>query len=420
MKVLVVGNGGREAALAWKLAQSPAVTQVIITPAHPAAQELNSKITSSSLSSEAIALETKLGLAVIGPEIPLSEGLADRLRALGVPTVGPSSAAAALECSKDFAKSVMKAAGVATALSESFTSTAAAQAFVAAHPTHLVVKVDGPAQGKGVVVAETVEEAQAAIADFFSGKTLGTPAPKLVIEEKMSGPELSAFALCSGEDFVWLGVARDHKRLRAGDLGPNTGGMGTVSPLNDFSTSERLEIEERIFRPVLKEMHRRGTPFQGFLFAGVMRTTTGLKVLEFNVRLGDPETQVLLPLLKNDLAELLLACAQNQLASYPAVQLSQQCAVHVVMCAPGYPGTEGVAVKLGDAVDWRAFPAENVMMFPAGLTGRSGEWTSRGGRVMGVTALGNSLEAARAAAYKEVNRFAFAGAQWREDIGVTL
>lgn len=417
MKVLVVGNGGREAALAWKLSQSSAVTDVIITPAHPGALQLSSKIQTSVLSAEALALEHGFALAVIGPEVPLSEGLADRLRALGIPTVGPSQGAAQLECSKDFAKMIMKAAGVPTAASESFTSVSDAQAYVSAHPNHLVVKVDGPAQGKGVVVADSVPQAHSAIADFFSGATLGTPAEKLVIEEKMSGRELSAFALCAGEEFVWLGVARDHKRLRNCDQGPNTGGMGTVSPLQDFSALERHEIEERVFRPVLKEMIRRGTPFQGFLFAGLMRTSDGLKVLEFNVRLGDPETQVLLPLFEGDLFELLQKCAHNQLPSN--LPSPTRVAVHVVMAAPGYPGTEGVPVRLGEAVDWRPFPAEDIVIFPAGLAGHPGEWKSRGGRVMGITAIGNSLEDARTKAYREVKRFAFIGCQWREDIGVT-
>lgn len=418
MKVLVVGNGGREAALAWKLAASPAVTAVVITPAHPAAVQLNPKIQTSALTAEALALEHAFALAVIGPEVPLSEGLADRLRALGVATVGPSASAAQLECSKDFAKAVMKAAGVATAASESFTAASEACAFVTAHPQHLVVKVDGPAQGKGVVVAESVQQAHTAINDFFSGAGLGSPVPKLVIEEKLSGRELSAFALCSGEDFVWLGVARDHKRLRNCDQGPNTGGMGTVAPLADFSTSERREIEERVFRPILKEMVKRGTPFQGFLFAGLMRTSTGLMVLEFNVRLGDPETQVLIPLFEGDLFQLLLNCAQGQLPE--RVAEPSRVAVHVVMAAAGYPGTEGNPVRLGDVVDWRPFPAEGIVIFPAALTGHPGEWKSRGGRVMGITALGSSLEEARLKAYRTVQHFAFNGCQWREDIGVTL
>ena len=420
MNILIVGNGGREAALAWKLAQSNLATKIIITPSHPAAELMNPKIISSPLTAEALAVEYQLALAVIGPEVPLSEGLADRLRALGVATVGPSQAAAQLECSKDFAKQVMKSANVPTSMSESFTSPSDAKAYVSAHPTHLVVKVDGPAQGKGVVVCDSIMEAHKAIDDFFSGATLGAAVEKLVIEEKMSGRELSAFALCAGEEFVWLGVARDHKRLRNCDQGPNTGGMGTVSPLKDFSSDERAAIEARIFRPVLNEMAKRGTPFQGFLFAGLMRTNEGLKVLEFNVRLGDPETQVLLPLFQGDLLPLLLDCAHNQLPKELLQATSQQCAVHVVVAAPGYPGTEGVALKLGDAIDWRPFPAEDVMIFPAGITGTSSNWKSRGGRIMGVTALGKDIEEARMKAYREVKRFAFSGCQWREDIGVTL
>lgn len=418
MNVLIVGNGGRESSLAWKIAQSDLVTNVYITPSHPAATTLNPKIKTSDLTPEALSAEFKFELAVIGPEVALQEGMSDNLRALGIPTVGPSKAASLLECSKDFAKQVMKSAGVPTATSEAFSHTQAAVDFVKSHPHHLVVKVDGPAAGKGVVVCENSSQAQTVIEDFFSGKILGTPAQRLIVEEKLSGPELSAFALCSGEKFIWLGVARDHKRLRNCDQGPNTGGMGTVSPLSDFHDGERKEIEDKVFGPTLSEMKKRGTPFQGFLFAGLMRTPSGLKVLEFNVRMGDPETQVLLPLFAGDIVPLLKGAALNQLPENYKYESPKFSAVHVVMAAPGYPGTEGVNVRLGDSVDFTPYPSEDVVVFPAGITGNPGEWKTRGGRVMGVTALGENLEEARLKAYKTVKRFAFPGCQWREDIGV--
>ena len=420
MKVLIVGNGGREAALAWKIAQSELVSEVHLTPSHPAATTLNPKIKSSTLSPLALSAELKFDLAVIGPEVSLSEGVADHLRSLGIPTVGPSKAASLLECSKDFAKKVMKGAGVITASSETFSNSIEAVRFVKANPRHLVVKVDGPAAGKGVVVCETQAQAESVIEDFFSGLTLGTPAQRLIVEEKLSGPELSAFVLCAGDQLAWLGVARDHKRLRNCDQGPNTGGMGTFSPLSDFNANERYEIEERILRPVLSEMQKRGTPFQGFLFAGLMRTADGLKVLEFNVRMGDPETQVVLPLMKDDLVPLLLGAALNQLPENYHFEESKKSAVHVVMAAHGYPGTEGVAVRLGDKIEFTPYPAEDVVIFPAGLTGLPGEWRTRGGRVMGVTAIGENLEEARMKAYQVVKRFAFPGCQWREDIGASL
>lgn len=413
----MIGSGGRESALAWKLAQSEHVSTVFVTN-HPAASELSPKIISTDLTPEALALQETLVLAVVGPEVPLSEGLADRLRALGVPTVGPSAAAAQLECSKDFAKTIMLAAGVPTADSQTFSQLSDAQSFLSTHPNHLVVKVDGPAQGKGVVVAADSAQALAAVEGFFNGSILGFAAQKLVIEEKLTGPELSAFALCNGQEMVWLGSARDHKRLLANDLGPNTGGMGTVAPLTDLSVEERSFIEERIFLPVLREMKKRGHPFQGFLFAGLMRTPAGLQALEFNVRLGDPETQVLLPLLQGDFFQLLLKCTQGQLPPTVSIR-GKTVAVHVVMAAPGYPGIDGETIRLGDAVNWQAFPQDDVVMFPAGLTGRAGEWKTRGGRVMGVTAWGADLEKARALAYQTVNQFAFTGCQWREDIGMT-
>lgn len=420
MKVLIVGNGGRESALAWKMAQSDLVTLIYITPHHPAACTLNPKIKTSNLNPEALSAEHKFELAVIGPEVALNEGMSDNLRALGIPTVGPSRAASFLECSKDFAKIVMRSAGVPTAHSEAFTEELAAIDFVRLNPNHLVVKVDGPAAGKGVVVCESTSQAETVIKNFFSGLTLGTPAERLIIEEKLTGPELSAFALCAGEKFVWLGAARDHKRLRNCNQGPNTGGMGTMSPLSDFQESEKKEIEERIFRPVLSEMIRRGTPFQGFLFAGLMRTNEGLKVLEFNVRMGDPETQVLLPLFSGDIVPLLVAAALNQIPENYKSESPKYSAVHVVMAAPGYPGTEGMNVQLGDAVDFSPYPSEDVIIFPAGITGIPGEWKTRGGRVMGVTAIGEDLETARMKAYKTVKHFSFNGCQWREDIGVSL
>lgn len=416
MKALVVGNGGREAALAWKLAQSPLIDEVYVTPVHPAATLLSPKIRSSSLKPEALCVEHSFGLCVVGPEVPLNEGITDRLRRLGVPTVGPTAAAAQLECSKHFAKEVMEAAGVPTARSASFIQASEALSFVAHNPEFLVVKVDGPAAGKGVVVADSVEEAQRAIRGFFDGTTLDFKASMLVLEEKMAGPELSAFALCSGLDCVWLGEARDHKRLRDGDQGPNTGGMGTLSPVSDLTGEERSFILEKVFRPTLGEMQRRGTPFQGFLFAGIMRTPQGLKVLEFNTRLGDPETQVLLPLMEDDLVPTLLACAQGQTMQAP--RLSSRHALHVVLAAPGYPGTEGVPVQTGDSIQFHPFPSEDLLVFPAGLSLVGEEWISRAGRILGVTALGSSLEEAREKALAQIEKLSFPGAQWRRDIGV--
>jgi phosphoribosylamine--glycine ligase len=419
MKVLVVGNGGREAALAWKIAQSSEVSEVWVTPHHPAACRLNAKIRSASFSLYELILREQFKLAVIGPEIPLSEGVADQLRAAGIPTVGPSAAAARLETSKVFAKDVMRAAGISTARSAEFADVREAEAFIQMTDwSGVVVKADGPAQGKGVVVAQNKTEAIASLRGFFDGSWLGTKIPRVLLEEKIEGPELSVFALCHGLDFVNLGSARDHKRLKNDDQGPNTGGMGTVAPLTDISVPEQSFIDG-MFEDVLFEMHKRGTPFTGFLFAGLMRTESGLKVLEFNVRLGDPETQVLLPLLQDDLVPWLNGCATGVFPE-GSPKFSTETAVHVVMAAPGYPGTEGQQVLLGHTVSWQAFPQEKMIVFPAGLTEKAGEWVSRGGRILGITALGATVSEARARALGAIKEVAFTGAQWRTDIGGAL
>ncbi len=414
MNVLVVGNGGREAMLAWKLAQSPSVRAVHVTPAHPGACALDAKIATCDTDPRALALEGKWDLAVIGPEAPLSAGLADELRALGIPTVGPSAVAARLEASKAWAKELMAKANVPTAGVTVVQDLESARAALAEHPDRLVVKADGLAQGKGVVVANDAAEALRAVEGFLDGSYLGKSMAPLLLEEKLTGREVSAFALCRGTEFTWLGTARDHKRLRDGDQGPNTGGMGTVSPVEDFTEEDRLFVEERVFRPLLKTMSDAGCPFQGFLFAGLMRTPAGWRVIEFNVRMGDPETQVLVPLWKTDLAELLLKLVRGE--ALPAEATLSGHAAHVVMAAAGYPGTEGAPVRSGDRVEWRPV-TEGAFVVPAGLGRRDGEWVTRGGRVIGVTGTGLTPAAALARAYAEVSNVKFDGAQWRRDIG---
>jgi phosphoribosylamine--glycine ligase len=416
MKVLVVGNGGREAALAWKIAQSADVNEVWITPHHPAACELDTKIRTASFSLYELILREQFQLAVVGPEIPLSEGVADELRAAGIATVGPSAAAARLETSKVFSKDIMQVAGLPTARAAAFTDSREAEAFVELSDWEgVVVKADGPAQGKGVVVAANKAEAVAAIRGFFDGSWLGTKIPCVLLEEKLVGTELSVFALCHGLQYVNFGSARDHKRLKDNDLGPNTGGMGTVAPVAGMTLNEQSTIDD-IFEDVLLEMYKRGTPFTGFLFAGLMRTSSGLKVLEFNVRMGDPEAQVLMPLLADDIVPWLNGCATGDFPA-GAPSFNNETAVHVVMAAPGYPGTEGQKIRLGDKLHWQAFPNEKVTVFPAGLGEAGGEWVSRGGRIIGVTGRGQSIPEARQRAIDIIKKMAFYGAQWRSDIG---
>jgi phosphoribosylamine--glycine ligase len=420
MNVLVVGNGGREAALAWKIAQSETVSGVHVFPYHPAAGVLSPKIQSTETTLETLLSTLTFELAVIGPEAYLEANLANELRARGIPTVGPSALAARLETSKAFAKEIMQLAGVPTARSVTFYQSTEAQAFVELCDwTGVVVKADGPAAGKGVVVAHDKAHALSAIRGFFDGSYLGTKISCVLLEEKLTGPELSAFAICSGSEFVWLGAARDHKRLKNNDEGPNTGGMGVVAPLNDLSADERSMIERDVFAPVLKTMQQKHMPFQGFLFAGLMRTENGLKVLEFNTRLGDPETQVLMPLIEEDIMPWLMGCAKGALPKRSPV-VSSQTAVHVVLAAPGYPGTEGEKVQLGDVVAFDASREESVLVFPAGLAEKNDQWVSRGGRILGVTALAGSTREARERALQTINNLSFPGAQWRTDIGGVL
>ncbi len=406
MNVLVVGQGGREAALARKIAESPLVRQVVVTPWHPACAQLSPKITTSSLPAEMLAREGAFQLAIIGPEDALADGLADRLRELGLPTVGPGAEAARLETSKIFAKQVMASAGVPTAAARWFSDLSSA---IGHANGPCVIKADGPVQGKGVVVCDDAAEARRALEGLFQGDLLGRRVGRVLVEERMSGPEISAFFLCHGHQHVWLGEARDHKRLRTGDLGPNTGGMGAFSPVADFSENDRLFCEERVVAPLLTEMARRGCPYQGFLFVGLMRTSEGLKVIEFNARMGDPETQVLTHRWEGDVVPMLLAAAEGTTLHAPRLSLGSQ--VHVVMAAEGYPGVAGAKVRTGTPIPWRPYPRDGVVVYPAGLTERDGHWVNRGGRVVGITA-GTLAEALAVVA-----ETSFTGAQWRTDIG---
>lgn len=410
MKVLVVGSGGREAALAWTIARSPFVKSVIVSPRHPAVASLDPKISTQELD-----LTENYDLAVIGPESYLSEGLADELRRRRIPTVGPSQKASRLECSKVFAKKMMEKARIPTARFASFNQLVPALSFIEICPWQgIVVKADGPAQGKGVIVCATKAEAQAAVISLMDGSYLGQKISTIVLEERLFGEELSAFALCDGENFVHLGVAKDHKRLLSGDQGPNTGGMGVISPV-PLSQDEQKELNQKIFTPILKAMKSEGCAFNGFLFAGLMRTSEGLKVLEFNVRLGDPEAQALLPRLEEDLLPWLIGCAEGVLPLIPP-RMSPEPHVHVVLAAPGYPGTEGRQIRLGDEVLWKKVETSQ-LVFPAGLTIDREAWVSRGGRILGVTAKGKNRQEALDLALADIHKLSFEGAQWREDIG---
>jgi phosphoribosylamine---glycine ligase len=399
VRVLLVGSGGREHALAWKLSQAPSLTELHVAPGSPGIARHGECHPIRAEDSEgilALAHALDADLVVVGPEAPLVGGIADVLRPAGVAVLGPSAAAAAIEGSKSFAKEVMAAAGVPTA----------AQLPVARPPC--VVKADGLAAGKGVYVCETQDELAAALQAVTA---LGSA---FIVEELLEGPEVSILALCDGHDAVPLPAAQDYKRAFDGDDGPNTGGMGSYAPVPGIAEASVEELVEAVHRPVLAELARRGAPFVGVLFAGLMLTDDGPKVLEFNCRFGDPEAQSLLPLLGGDLVEVLAAAAAGELAG-TSMEVTSGAAVTVVLAAASYPesGDRGSPI---DGID-RA-EAAGALVFHAGTALHGSRVVTNGGRILGVTGLGDTIGDARAAAYGAADLIAFDGARRREDIAL--
>ncbi|MEX0673550.1 MAG: phosphoribosylamine--glycine ligase [Gaiellaceae bacterium] len=394
MIVLLVGSGGREHALAWSLAQSPSVNSLHAAPGNPGIARLGTCHPVRAEDAEGLlTLAHGLGadLVVIGPEAPLVAGVGDTLRRAGLAVFGPSAAAARIEGSKSFAKEILEAAGVPTA----------ATLAVARPPC--VVKADGLAAGKGVFVCRTQEELDAAL------RAVAALGGGVVIEGLLEGEEISVFALCDGRNALPLPAAQDYKRIGDGDTGPNTGGMGSYSPVPGAPDAE--EIVEIVHRPVLEELARRGSPFLGCLYAGLMLTEDGRRVLEFNCRFGDPETQSLLPRLEGDLAAVLAAAAAGELAGELGV--AEGAAVTVVLAAGGYPerGDSGSPIEGIDAAE-----ADGALVFHAGTALRDGRLVTNGGRILGVTGRGATVALARQQAYRAVGRISFAGMRYRSDI----
>ncbi len=418
MKVLLVGGGGREHALAWALAASPLLTKLWCAPGNAGIAEIAECVAIDALDIAGLvgfAHAQAVDLVVIGPEAPLTLGLADACAAAGLKCFGPSAAAARLEGSKVFTREVADAAGVPGARWKRFDDPAAARAYIRAQGAPIVVKADGLAAGKGVVVAVTVEEAEAAIADIMEARIHGASGATVLIEECLIGEEISFFALCDGVTALPLGAAQDHKRVGDGDTGPNTGGMGAYSPPPIFTEAMQADVMARIVNPTLTEMARRGTPFRGVLFAGLMITAQGPKLIEFNVRFGDPECQVLMLRLRSDLLPALLAACDGELARFD-LRWEALHAITVVMAAQGYPGSYAKGSEIRGLE--RAASVPGVQIFHAGTSRRDdGALIATGGRVLGITATGATLRAARDAAYQAVDAVDWPGGFCRRDIG---
>ena len=418
MKVLVVGGGGREHALCWALSGSSMLTKLWCAPGNAGIAEVAECVAIGAEDVPALvafARAQAVDLVVAGPEGPLTLGLADACAAAGLRCFGPSAAAARLEGSKSFTKAVADAAGVPTAAWARFEDPAAARAHIRAQGAPIVVKADGLAAGKGVVVAQTVADAEAAIANIMEDRVHGAAGASVVIEECLLGQEVSFFALCDGTTALPMAAAQDHKRVGDGDTGPNTGGMGAYSPPPVFTDAMRDEVMARIIRPTLAEMAKRGTPFRGVLFAGLMITAQGPKLIEFNVRFGDPECQALMLRLRSDLLAALLAACDGELHDFD-LRWDARPALCVVMAARGYPGAYAKGTEIGGLDAAAAVPG--VQVFHAGTARRAdGALVANGGRVLGVTAMGATLEAARDAAYRAVDAVEWAEGFCRRDIG---
>jgi phosphoribosylamine--glycine ligase len=414
LRVLVVGGGGREHALVWHLANSH--HQVLCAPgnagiAHIAQCEPIPTVDLSGLTQ--LALKQKIDLTIIGPEGPLAAGAADEFERHGLKVLGPGMSGARIEGDKAFAKELMLAAGIPTARYEAFTDFDAARDHIRKQPLPVVVKASGLAAGKGVVIAETRHEAELAASDMLLEGRYGDAGRVVVIEEFLQGEEVSMIGLCDGSSVQMLAPSQDHKRLLDGDEGPNTGGMGAYAPAPMMTTALQSDVQQKVFLPLLAEFARREIDYRGVIYAGMILTADGPRVLEFNCRFGDPETQVILPLLDGDLAELAMACIDGRLREHKVAIAADRAALCVVVAAEGYPGSYHKGTQItGDTVG-----RDEAMVFHAGTSLHENRIVTSGGRVLGVTGIGCTLAEARDRAYRALERFHFQGMYYRRDIG---
>lgn len=418
MRLLLIGGGGREHALAWKLAQSPLVEMIYVAPGNPGIALLD-KCECVDLPLQEMekvadyAEANSIDLTVVGPEASLVDGIADVFIARGLALFGPSKAAAELEGSKAFSKQLMEKYNIPTAFFKVCEDIEAAKAYVKEKGAPIVVKADGLAAGKGVVVAMTEQEALDAIDDMMGDLKFGGAGARVVLEEFMEGEEASLLAFTDGETIVSMIAAQDHKRANDNDEGPNTGGMGTYAPAPVMTDILRLKAVEKVLKPTIAAMKAEGHPYQGCLYAGLMINGDSIKVVEFNCRFGDPETQVIMPLLDGDLAEIMLACATGTLAKAD-IGWHDQAAVCVVMASGGYPGSYQQGLPISGLAEADAL--EGVAVFHAGTKVVDGQIVTAGGRVLGVTAVGKNIREAKDKAYEAIAKISFEGAHYRQDI----
>lgn len=414
MKVLVIGSGGREHALLWKLSQSPSVTDVYVVPGNDGMSDVASLIPIKG-NDDIIdfARLMQVDLTVAGPETVLTEGLADEFEKSGMAFFGPSKAAARIEGSKGFAKALMKKYGIPTAAYETFDDEEKAIAYLKSNDTYpIVIKADGLASGKGVIIAQSEEEAIDTVKDMLEGHTFSGAGRSVVIEEFMEGEEASMLCFCDGTNVVPMISAQDHKRIFDFDKGPNTGGMGAYAPAPVMTKEMCEEVNVRILRPIVAAMKKEGYPFKGCLYAGLMITSEGPKVVEFNCRFGDPETEAVLPLFDGDLARVMLDCVHGTLSD-EAVVWKKACAVDVVLASEGYPASHSSGEVISGIEDAKK---AGCLVFHAGTVKKNGQYVVNGGRVLNVVALADTLAEAKAKAYEGVSRISWRGMQYRHDI----
>lgn len=420
MNLLIIGSGGREHALAWKLAQSPRVKKLYCAPSSDAISLLAERVDLNPVDFAGIAqfcAAKAVDIVVVGPETPLAAGIADGLKKRGVPVFGPSQSGALLESSKSRAKEFMFRHGIPTAKSETFTKSAEAKRAVNSASLPVVIKADGLAAGKGVRVCAAREEALEAVEDFMVRRVFGQAGRKVLVEEFMTGREVSAMAFCDGKTCVPMPFARDHKRLLDLDKGPNTGGMGVYSPLPDVDAALAADIQTQVFDRFVKGIREEGIDYRGVIYAGLMITAAGPKVVEFNCRFGDPETQAVLPLLESDLAEIIAACVEGRL-SPELVRVSPGASACVVLASAGYPELPESGKPVFGLDKLEGLPG--VTAFHAGTKKTPQTWITSGGRVLAISAQGADLPDAVNRAYEAASRVRFEGMHYRRDIGKTL